>query len=410
MKKICFSLLLLVLLFNGCTKQTFNSRINKTFSLQLGFNENDIGLYFEKNTTNKNTLNVHYRSGFYYLSDSQNNKILKITETGSIVLIIYNPVNNPQLVPTLDKKSETTDDQYAFIKLYKDFPLSSPELISVDIDKNIYVVDKNPDYKKTNNDNTISDTMILKFDKKGNFIHRLGSKGPDTAPFDQITSIINDNKENLVIHEKSMDKDTIYKFSPEGQLLARTDILSEDIDPQSKKESKYLIDIIDIKLGYIEDEVYITCQYVKESTENFLISSYETVYEKILRYSLKNKKVNKLILKNTPEYINISQLKLNENTTTLYGDKEEILKPMENLIGINVTGNIYLTKPELPIDLINENRQKIFIYEPIGKLQKTIQLDYPLDIEYISDFFLSPEGKILIYYIKNGEIQFAFIS
>ena len=57
-----------------------------------------------------------------------------------------------------------------------------------------------------------------------------------------------------------------YKFNPQGQLILKRHFFRKNI-PFTENEKDLIIDIIQINPGYIEDEIYITCQYVKEKVE-----------------------------------------------------------------------------------------------------------------------------------------------
>ena len=220
--------------------------------------------------------------------------------------------------------------------------------------------------------------------------------------------MVTDQKNNLIVYEKTEDENNIYKFSPDGALESKTSISKNDI-PKTSEESDLIVDIIDIIPGFIEDEIYLTCQYIKEKKDNFSIKNYEIVYEKILKYSLKTNKISKLILSVKPKKINFSKLKLSPELKELYGDKKEIVKPLENLMGVDINGRVFFYEMELPLELLNENKQVLIIYDNNGKLLKEISLEQPLNVQYISEFFLSSEGKVFYYYIIDGEVQFVSI-
>ncbi|MCK4798418.1 MAG: hypothetical protein KAT05_13645 [Spirochaetes bacterium] len=407
-KKI--NIIFLSFLLFSCHIQHKEALMEKVFKIKIGYGENEIGIFFKDKIIQEDSLNVFYKNGFYYISDLGNNKIIKVTEKGMPVLTIYNPEDNPHLKPTItNNNSKKYQEKLVFVKLNHEFPISSPGVITCDINKNIYVVNKHSLYKKTNEDGSIADSMILKFNTKGKILFKLGKEGIDSIPFGYIINMITDIKNNLVIQENSTDGIIIYKFSSAGLLLTKAKITIDDI-PISQKEADYIVDIIDIKLTSIEDEIYITCQYVKESIENFSIITYKTMYEKILKYSLKSKKIVKLALKINPAYLDISKIPKNPTITELYGNKKTIMKPLKNLIGIDNNRNMYLTQPELPIDLLNENKKMLFIYDKKAKLKKNMLIKYPLNIQYSSEIFFCPCGKMFFCYIENGEIQFVVLN
>ena len=254
----------------------------------------------------------------------------------------------------------------------------------------------------------MSNSLILKFDNNGSLKYVIGKNGIDSSPFSYISKMITDQKNNLIVYEKNENENNIYKFGTDGTLKSKTSISQNDV-PKTSEESNLIVDIINIIPGFIEDEIYLTCQYIKEKEDNFSIKNYEIIYEKILKYSLKTNKISKLIISLKPKKINFSKLKLNPELKELYGDKKEIVEPMENLMGADVSGRMFFYKMELPLELLNENKQSLSIYDNNGKLLKEILLEQPLNVQYVSEFYLSSEGKVFYYYIIDGEVQFVSI-
>ncbi len=412
-------LILLIFILFSCFQNKEKSEFLEIFKIKIGFNENDLGLFSKNDIINNNTITVENSGGFFYISDIKNNKIMKITRTGVPILILYNPDNNPHFKATIsnnplnnDNTNDNKDDNssdIAFVKIYREFDIYSPGQITSDIDKNIYLVNNLPKYKKINNDESVSESMILKFSRKGDLLFLLGNEGINTNPFGNISDLIVDNGNNLIIQENTIKEYIFYKFDPSGKLTAKIIISNNDI-PILNKERDYIVDILDAKAGYLENEIYITCQYVKKTTQNFSMTTYETQYEKIFKYSIINKKITKMVMKLEPQYIDITKMKKNEKNNVLFGDKTKILRPFLNYIGTDISGNFYFSERQFTFDELNQNIHIIFIYDNKSHLKTSQEVKFPGDIEYCSDFFISPEGKIYSYYVRNGEIQFVSIK
>ncbi|HPO51137.1 MAG TPA: hypothetical protein PLO89_12495, partial [Spirochaetota bacterium] len=117
------------------------------FKTKIGFGENELGFISKNGAISTNAVTVSYKNGFYYIADATNNKILRTTEKGELLLAIYNPDFNPALKPTKTTEKENSET-VVFVKLYKDYPVYEPSNICADIDKNIYFVNNLPSYKK----------------------------------------------------------------------------------------------------------------------------------------------------------------------------------------------------------------------------------------------------------------------
>ncbi|OHD06062.1 MAG: hypothetical protein A2086_10400 [Spirochaetes bacterium GWD1_27_9] len=409
MKKLVLFFITLFLLFS-CVIQK-KSPMEELFKMKIGYGENELGIINNNGMVNTNTINISYKNGFYYLSDSTNNKILRTTEKGEPLLIIFNKESNPLLKPTITEKDpKTEEEKIIFVKLYKDYPVYSPGLVIADIEKNIYFINRLPSYKKVDEDGNIGSEMILKFNSNGELLHEIGKNGILTVPFGYIINMTCDEKDNLIVQENFNEGTLIYKFSKNGELLKKVKITKDKI-PLTSKENSYLIDIVDVKIGYYEDEIYVTCQFVKESKDVMSITKYETMYEKILKYSIKTEKFERLMLKVTPQYIDISKIASNnEEIKNLYGDKQKILKPMETILGVDENYNMFFTQKDLIYSSANKNNEILYVYNSGGRLIDNIYATYPYNIKYASSMYFSYTGRVYSYYIKNGEIYFVLVN
>ncbi|HOV15838.1 MAG TPA: hypothetical protein PK771_16230, partial [Spirochaetota bacterium] len=323
------------------------------FKTKIGYGEDELGVVSKNGIVKTDSIVVSYKNGFFYIADNINNKIVRTTERGEILLVIYNPDFNPSFKPTT-AKSESETETVIFVKLYKDYPVYNPTKICADIEKNIYFVNNLPSYKKIEEDGSFASQMVLKFSNKGEILFELGKNGIGTSPFGYINNISTDEKDNLIIQEDSNDGIIFYKFTKLGILEKKVKITKGDI-PLTAKENDYLVEIIDSKIGSFENDIYVTCQFVKEVKDMPSLVKYETVYEKILKYSISSHKFERLLLKVTPQYFDLSKYAGNSEIKDLYGDKQKVLKPMEALLGMDENYNLFLSQKDFTVSKANIN-------------------------------------------------------
>lgn len=393
----------------SCTKTANKKSIRELFSFNIGYDKNELGLRPENFFSEIQIINYYYSNGFYYISDSINNKILKVTETGTPILTIYNKTNYPKITPNTTVSIDTTTEQseVEYLILYSEYELSSPGLICADIDKNIFAVNSSPLYKKME-DNRIDDEMILKFDKKGNFLYKLGKTGINTQPFGYIIKMINDNSNNLIVIEQTDNVYTIYKYSNAGVLLHKCELSLKSI-PVQKNESNYLITFVNIIPGYIEDEVYVTAQFVSKEI-NMKLETYSIEYEKIFRYSMKQNKIDRMLLKISPENEDLTKYKYDTEIMNLYGNKKSVQKPFQTLLGVDINNNIHLYRKDIPLETITANNYYFMRYNENGALQEVKYVNYPNNIFYNSNMTLTNDTRIVSFIVKEGEIKFITIN
>jgi len=410
-----FAILLIFINFS-CFKYEEKVNLKNIFRFNIGFEEDEIGILSQNDIVDFESLNICYISGFYFIADLKNRKILKATENGLINLVIFNQESNPKLKSNINVKDLTADkDETVFLKLYVEFPELFPNMIAADIDRNIYVENINPLYKKYNDDGTVFDALIIKFDKKGIFLLKIGRDGINTLPFSKIIDMVTDNNSNLIVIEKLSNNYNFYKFSNGGKLIYKNSFSRDNIPLTDKEndmiaDNDMIVDIVNIIPGYKNDEIFVQCQYISVNEKlNNKLKTYDTAYEKILKYSLKSNKITKLSLKLTPEYLDLSKIKQTELIKNLYGQNKKILKPSENFIGVDSIDNLYFIQKELPLTSINDTKNKLIVYDKEGKLKESLIFSIPDNLNFISKFYVSHEGKIYFFYIKQGEIQFVTI-
>jgi hypothetical protein len=387
----------------SCFQRVTETEMREIFTVDIGFDQDDIGAHTSSSLANTETFQVAYKNGFFYVSDAANDKLLKISEKGEPVLFIYNPVTNPFMSPTEDGVAgEEASETYA--RLYRPYPVHDPGLITADNRKHLYCINRHPDYKMTNDDGTIVDQMILKFSPRGEVQYLLGRKGIDSIPFGYISHITCDELNRLMVFEIAQAGFNLYLFSEEGELVTMRTITNSVI-PLTRFESENLVDIIDIIPGYRRDELYITCQFIREMVSNMNIVNYETLYEKVMLYSIDTGKVTKLQLKIQPVERDLSGYP-RDAVKALYGDARKVPLPIQTLVGADHAGRMYFTQRELPISRIDEHTGYIYTYDQAGKLLSRRMFRFPMESSYISDLHFSSNGTIFAYYIEKGRIHF----
>lgn len=409
---ICLSILCLI----GCNvREKKNTQVKKIFSFPIGYDKEELGLLPEKSVSEA-ALDFCYNNGFFYISDKINNKILKVTETGVVVLIIYNQSNYPHLVPNssdaLDVDS-TSDENYEYLKLYSSYSLEQPGAITADIEKNIYVVNREPMHKKYGEQNQIEDEYILKFDSRGRLIYKIGKNGSsksvaEVEPFNYISKVATDINNNLIVMEGYSEDLKIYKYSKDGELLYQT-LLSKNKLPLSKNELNGVILLIDVIPGYSEDEILANYQFISREISNS-IELFQLEYEKIFRYNIKEDKFDKMLLKTSPEYEDLSKLKFDPAVMELYGDMKKIQRPMPTFIGCDSYSNIYLYQEKLPLDSLIIKDFRLMKYNENGRIESLRHVRYSHDIVYNSDMYLTHNGRVLSYVVKENEVTFVSVN
>jgi hypothetical protein len=224
------------------------------FSLPVGTNEEEIGVLREGSGRFVGPAHVLFRNGFFFTVDSVNQKIMKTTTPGDVILVIAD--------------GETVEDEGDSVmktkqKKYYDF--NQIGLIEVDHDNNVYVEDMFLEKTEVEtvidifsiDDEVIDEekeyeekymSYILKFDRLGSIVHRIGENGINSDPFYYVYNIEIDRDGHLIVMTGSDEWNawTYFRFSPEGQRLEKYTLTTDDVimQPDQDNRAYFVIDVL----------------------------------------------------------------------------------------------------------------------------------------------------------------------
>jgi hypothetical protein len=146
---------------------------------------------------------MDFADGYLYIADNFTNRIIKYNSEGKPVLIIY--TDNAYNTQFLGEQNRNIKIKPSANITYSKHDVSAPSSICADKDGNIYVETFK---KKEGEANPFH--YILKFDKDGKFLFKIGRDGRDGLHFGDneiITSLFSDSSSNLYITSR-------YKIDP----------------------------------------------------------------------------------------------------------------------------------------------------------------------------------------------------
>ncbi len=211
--------------FYGCSKDKVQElEKEKLFTIPIGSEEEEIGVVKENNGRFLGPSSALFKNGFFYIVDPVNSKILKITTLGDVILVL-----------SQGNEEENQEENILRTKQRKYFNFNNIGKIAVDNENNIYVEDKFiqklPEKNEIDLFNTESPfeqengemyvSYILKFDRLGKFLCRIGKDGRNTDPFYYVYKTEVDKDGNLIVLTADDDWQnwSYYKFDFEGNLL-----------------------------------------------------------------------------------------------------------------------------------------------------------------------------------------------
>ncbi len=225
----------LILVFYGCSKGRVEElKKEKLFAISIGDDEEEIGVVKEPNGQFIGPSNVLFRNGFFYVVDTVNAKILKITTPGDVILVLARGY-----------EQNDQEDDILRTKQRKYYPFNTIGQIAIDNENNIYIEEKTIEKlpEKDEIDLFITDSSyeeesdeiykshILKFDRLGNYLFRIGEDGKGSDPFYYVYKMEVDAHGNLIIitADENWKSWVYHKFDRDGNMIFKSKLHVDDV-------------------------------------------------------------------------------------------------------------------------------------------------------------------------------------
>jgi len=264
-------LFLFLSLVTGCGKNRIvELKKEHLFSIPIGSASEEIGILRESNGRFVGPGQVLFRNGFFFAVDSVNQKIMKITTPGDVILTIAEgEIKDPAAEENVMKTKQTR---------YYDF--NQIGRIAVDGENNLYVEDIflqkievesvidifSIDTGSNGGEGEYEEqymSYVLKFDRLGSFVHKIGKNGIDSDPFYYVYKIEIDRDGNLIVltGDDEWETWTYYRFSPDGMRLERRTITYADFIKEDTVETHTVFIMDAVPTCFPDEIVYWVSHY-----------------------------------------------------------------------------------------------------------------------------------------------------
>jgi hypothetical protein len=230
--------LLALIGFIGCADKQVRVQREDLIELNLGVMEDEID-YFDNGTARfADPISFVNVNGFLTISNGALGKIMRFSNLGDLLMLIY----TPKLNPLFGTPTPAGMMAHEFTAL---------GLITVDKRGYIYAEDKTLASVGSDGPGTALRNRIVKvFDDAGRYSHYLGREGRGGSEFSLIHSLTVAENGTLMVLTRSIDVWELFWFSPEGILLGRSQPLNDSSLPApdetilpSESVVRYIVDI-----------------------------------------------------------------------------------------------------------------------------------------------------------------------
>jgi hypothetical protein len=220
------------------------------FSVPIGEGMEQIGIKRNHGGAFQGPDQIFFKNGFFYVVDTVNRKVMKITTLGDIILVISEG----------ELERDPAGEELLRTKVRRTYPFQKIGSMAVDKANNIYVENKSlvkmedeevvdlVDLEKGGDGNReVYRCWVVKFDRLGAYQYRIGRNGRESEPFDYIYRMQVDREGNLVVITSSEQWDTwtYHAFDQRGTLLMRREIQDEQIiQEEGEQRAAFILDVV----------------------------------------------------------------------------------------------------------------------------------------------------------------------
>jgi len=209
-----------ILLMTACSEQDPVSPLQREqlFSLGYGVLEDQVNLFSIEGQAPSLKTRLAMRDGIFFVSNGNASKIMAFSSFGDLLMMIYDPENNPEPV-ILKPAVQGVPSQGRVARTY---PLNAPGFIAVDSRRTIFVEDRVPESRAMYDPelNASLEYVVLRFSRDGEFLDYLGQEGIGGTPFPLIAGIYITEADECAVVTMSGEGWSVYWFDKSGFLVS----------------------------------------------------------------------------------------------------------------------------------------------------------------------------------------------
>ncbi len=222
-KKINLTLFLFALtfFFAACREEKTVLTMDdyETIKINYGNFEDELN-FFDMADIGEFNCGTCMRDGFFYIANAESKKIMGFNSYADLLTLYFNDQTNP--------RPSFYDEDFASVSTRKAvaYPFNKISEIAVDSRKYMYVADViSVDRQEVSEeDGTIYNQMILRFDSSGRYTGYLGQQGFGGTPFPYIKKLYATTNNEFVVLCETASGLQIYWFTEDGSLVKKLNL------------------------------------------------------------------------------------------------------------------------------------------------------------------------------------------
>lgn len=245
----------------GCSSQeVIGLEKEERFVLNLGAFEDELDLFLRNGQAPSPETYLALQDGMFYILNGPRAKVLEFTSFGDLLSMIYNPDLNP---PPLTLKVLQSDEVVSN-KVAHPFPFHFTGKFVVTPTRDLYIQDRQPTLIARPGEDQLPGSVILRFDRKGQYQDYIGQEGVAGTPFPgYVHGVYTDASSGLYVATRDAEALTVFGYSRAGDLRFRKVLRFADLPvPQEYRAAAAQTVFETLAVDWTDDALYVHVTYL----------------------------------------------------------------------------------------------------------------------------------------------------
>ncbi|GEM_PF-6065630 len=357
------------------------------FQIGIGTMEDELDLFLKDGLVAVSDINFILNDGLFYISNGKRGKILEFTSYGDLLQMIFHPDLNPQ--PVMLKVF--TGNNEVINRRAIPFQFHSMGRFMVSPTKDIYIEEIFPsDRVVTAEDGTLLRSVILRFNRQGDYLDYVGQDGVAGTPFPYIDQILVNEKSDLIVISKTVDFLMYNYFSRSGEVGASGKISLSALPVPSDFQGRVVFPVLEsVWADWSRELLYFHISYIEnlqdeESRSNIGVNS---VGSRVFTLDTSSRRFSESF--SVPPVV----ISVGEGTA-----KKDLDRPLE-FLGVTKGRDFCFLSMERP------GRFRLFFTDNKGEIIEQRSLDVAYQDLKVAKFSLSSNGTLGAIFSDGTDVK-----
>lgn len=231
--------------------------MEERFRLELGVLEDELDLFLHNGLAPPQATHLTLQEGLFYILNGPRAKLMQFTSYGDLLFLLYHPELNPPPQTLQVVQGEGVASNRRAVP----FVFNGTGVFTVGPDGALYVEDQVPRDRLRDPLQEIG-SVVLRFDRNGQYLDYLGQEGIAGTPFRFIHSLRVNDHSDLIVLSRTVTALEIFVFDRSGDLIRHTTLPWERLPAPPQVQGKPVFEFA--TCDWSEPLLYLQVAYLQD--------------------------------------------------------------------------------------------------------------------------------------------------